>query len=77
MKGLITIVALVLPAVLGGCSGPWNDPYPIEDAGKKKALTDFLAWMLTTGQKDCEGLAYAPLPTAVVAKEKKQIALIR
>jgi phosphate transport system substrate-binding protein len=52
-------------------------PSVIKDAGKKKALTDFLAWMLTTGQKDCEGLAYAPLPAAVVAKEKKQIALIK
>lgn len=52
-------------------------PSEIKDATKKKALTDFLAWMLTTGQKDCEGLSYAPLPKAVVAKEQKQIALIK
>jgi phosphate transport system substrate-binding protein len=52
-------------------------PTEIKDATKKKAITDFLAWMLTTGQKDCVGLSYAPLPKAVVAKEQKQIALIK
>ncbi len=52
-------------------------PSEIMDATKKKAITDFLAWMLTTGQKDCEGLQYAPLPKAVVAKEQKQLALIK
>lgn len=52
-------------------------PSEIKDPAKKKALTDFLAWMLTTGQKDCEGLSYAPLPAAVVKKEQKQIALIK
>jgi phosphate transport system substrate-binding protein len=52
-------------------------PTEIKDATKKKAITEFLAWMLTTGQKDCEGLSYAPLPKAVVDKEKKQIALIK
>jgi phosphate transport system substrate-binding protein len=52
-------------------------PSEIKDPAKKKAITDFLAWMLTTGQKDCEALSYAPLPKAVVAKEQKQIALIK
>lgn len=52
-------------------------PSEIKDPAKKKAITDFLAWMLTTGQKDCEGLSYAPLPKAVVAKEQKQIALVK
>ncbi len=52
-------------------------PSEIKDPAKKKAITEFLAWMLTTGQKDCEELSYAPLPKAVVAKEQKQIALIR
>ena len=52
-------------------------PSEIKDAQKKKAITGFLAWMLTTGQKDAEGLSYAPLPAAVVAKEKAQIAMIR
>ena len=52
-------------------------PSEIKDPVKKKSITDFLAWMLTTGQKDCEGLSYAPLPKAVVEKEKKQIAMIK
>lgn len=52
-------------------------PYEIKDPAKKKALTEFLSWMLTTGQKDCEGLQYAQLPKTVVAKEQKQIALIK
>jgi phosphate transport system substrate-binding protein len=52
-------------------------PSEIKDPAKKKAITEFLAWMLTTGQKDCQGLSYAPLPKAVVAKEQKQIALIK
>jgi hypothetical protein len=33
--------------------------------------------MLTTGQKDCAGLGYAPLPKEVVAKEMKQMAMIK
>jgi phosphate transport system substrate-binding protein len=52
-------------------------PAEIKDATKKKAVTGFLAWMLTTGQKDAAGLSYAPLPKDVVAKEQKQIALIK
>jgi len=52
-------------------------PSEIKDATKKKAITEFLAWMMTTGQKDCEALSYAPLPTSVVAKEQKQIALVK
>jgi len=52
-------------------------PSQIKDPAKKKAITEFLAWMLTTGQKDCQPLSYAPLPKDVVAKEQKQIALIK
>ena len=32
---------------------------------------------MADGQQYCEGLAYAKLPKAVVAKEKKQIAMIQ
>jgi phosphate transport system substrate-binding protein len=52
-------------------------PSKIDDAGKKKAITDFLHWMMTDGQKYCEGLAYAPLPKPVVAKEMKAISQIK
>jgi phosphate transport system substrate-binding protein len=70
-------------------NGPGDKTYPISsftwllipsqipDAGKKKAVVDFLTWMLADGQKDAAGLQYAPLPASVVAKEKKQIALIK
>lgn len=52
-------------------------PSKIEDAGKKKAITDFLTWMLKTGQKGASAKDYAPLPASVVASELKQIALIK
>jgi len=52
-------------------------PSEIKDAAKKTAITGFLQWMMTTGQKDAQSLSYAPLPKAVVAKEQKQIALIK
>jgi phosphate transport system substrate-binding protein len=52
-------------------------PSEIKDATKKAAITGFLQWMMTTGQKDCEGLSYAPLPKAVVAKEMKQIGMVK
>jgi len=52
-------------------------PAQIQDAGKREAIKAFLNWMMTDGQNDCEALAYSKLPPAVVAKEKKQIALIQ
>ncbi|HEX5228235.1 MAG TPA: phosphate ABC transporter substrate-binding protein PstS [Bryobacteraceae bacterium] len=52
-------------------------PDKIDNAAKKKAITDFLKWMLTTGQGDATALDYAPLPKPVVDKEMKQIALIK
>jgi phosphate transport system substrate-binding protein len=52
-------------------------PDKIDDATKKKSITDFLQWMMTAGQGDAQGLSYAPLPKPVVAKEQKQIALIK
>jgi phosphate transport system substrate-binding protein len=52
-------------------------PKEIQDATKREAIKGFLAWMLTSGQKDAPSLSYAPLPKSVVAKEQKQIALIK
>ena len=52
-------------------------PDKIDNAAKKKSITEFLQWMLTTGQGIAPRLSYAPLPKAVVAKEEKQIALIK
>jgi phosphate transport system substrate-binding protein len=52
-------------------------PSKIDDPAKKKAILAFLHWMLTDGQKFAGGLGYAPLPKEVVAREEKQIALIK
>jgi len=52
-------------------------PSKFADTEKKKALTEFLRWMLTDGQKYAADLGYAPLPKEVVAKEQKAIALIQ
>jgi len=48
-------------------------PSKIANPAKKKAIKDFLAWMLADGQKLTEALSYAPLPKTVVAKEVKAI----
>jgi phosphate transport system substrate-binding protein len=52
-------------------------PAKIDDAAKKKTLTDFLHWMLTDGQKMTQALNYAQLPQPVVAKEMKAISKIQ
>jgi phosphate transport system substrate-binding protein len=52
-------------------------PAHIEDAAKRDAIKDFLKWMLVDGQKYNEGLTYAQLPKAVIAKEMKAISLIQ
>jgi phosphate transport system substrate-binding protein len=52
-------------------------PSQIPDAAKKKAIVDFLTWMLGPGQKDAQPLSYSPLPKKIVDLEKKQIAEIK
>ena len=49
---------------------PENSP----EAAKQAALRDLLRWMLTSGQKQCEGLGYAPLPTEIVNRELNVLA---
>ena len=67
----------------GGASYPISSftwlliPAQIADAGKRDAIKGFLKWMLVDGQKFNEGLSYAQLPKAVVAKEQKAISLIQ
>jgi len=69
-------------------NAPGKNAYPIStftwllipnklDGAKKAAITGFLKWMLADGQKDAQGMSYAPLPKPVVAKEDKQIASIQ
>jgi phosphate transport system substrate-binding protein len=52
-------------------------PSEIKDAAKKKAIVDFLTWMIGPGQKDAQPLSYAPLPKKIADLEKKQIASIK
>jgi phosphate transport system substrate-binding protein len=52
-------------------------PTQVKDAAKKKAITDFLTWMLKDGQGEAGTLSYAPLPKEVVAKEVKAIANLK
>ena len=52
-------------------------PNKIQDPAKKKAVTEFLTWMLGPGQAQGAALSYAPLPKAVVAKEVKAISKIQ
>jgi phosphate transport system substrate-binding protein len=70
-------------------NAPGKDAYPIssftwllipaqsKDAAKGKILADFLAWMVTDGQKMTAALSYAPLPESVVQKEKDAIKQVR
>jgi phosphate ABC transporter phosphate-binding protein len=44
-------------------------PAQQSDSPKQAAIAAFLRWMLTTGQKQCESLGYAPLPRPIVARE--------
>ncbi len=52
-------------------------PSKIQDPAKKKAIVDFLKWMLSDGQNMVEALSYARLPKEVVTMEQKAIESIR
>jgi phosphate transport system substrate-binding protein len=43
-------------------------PEQIEDKDKTAVLLDLVRWMLTTGQKTCSALGYAPLPMDVAKR---------
>lgn len=70
-------------------NAPGKEAYPIssftwmlvpqrwQDKTKEQAFVAFLNWMLTDGQKDAEGLKYAPLPQSVVVKVKAAAASIQ
>ncbi len=70
-------------------AAPGEDAYPIAsftwllapgtigDPAKKRAVRDFLRWMLTDGQRMAEPLGYAPLPNAVIARELEAISGIQ
>ena len=42
-------------------------------SAKKPALLELLRWMLTSGQKECSALGYAPLPREIIARELQSL----
>ena len=48
----------------------------IADSQKRKAMTDFLHWMLTQGQDFAEPLSYSRLPREIIEKETQAISRI-
>jgi phosphate transport system substrate-binding protein len=44
-------------------------PAESKDAKKQGALWELVHWMLTSGQKECQSLGYAPLPGDLAARE--------
>jgi phosphate ABC transporter phosphate-binding protein len=44
-------------------------PQEGSNSAQRTAIASFLRWMLTTGQKECSSLGYAPLPREVVTQE--------
>jgi phosphate transport system substrate-binding protein len=47
----------------------WLLPGDLGGTEKKPVLLDLLQWMLTSGQKQCSGLGYAPLPREIANRE--------
>ena len=70
-------------------NSPRKDAYPIstftwvvvpshgEDAQKRSAIAELLNWMLTTGQKECAALGYAPLPKDVATKALSSLSALK
>ncbi|MBI1822334.1 MAG: phosphate ABC transporter substrate-binding protein PstS [Nitrospirae bacterium] len=52
-------------------------PEEIKDLKKRKAIVEFLKWMIHDGQAYTKDLAYAPLPKEVVQKEERAISKIK
>ena len=62
-------------------NAPGRNAYPISaftwilmprqssDAARRQAILQFLQWMLTSGQKECEALGFVPLPRRVAARQ--------
>ncbi len=55
----------------------WLVPARIADPAKRQAITGFLAWMLTSGQRQAGALGYVALPESVVARARQAIAKIQ
>jgi phosphate ABC transporter phosphate-binding protein len=56
---------------------PKKDSQPGADPQKRAAEARFLHWMLTTGQRQCSALGYAPLPADIVREELTAVDALR
>jgi phosphate transport system substrate-binding protein len=43
-------------------------PEEIADKTRRDALTELLRWVLTSGQRECSALGYAPLPAEIAKR---------
>ncbi len=48
-------------------------PQQLDGAAKKTAMAELLRWVLSSGQKQCSALGYAPLPADIAAKESRLV----
>jgi phosphate ABC transporter phosphate-binding protein len=81
LDSIIAAVPDTGDSTLSILNAPGRNTYPISaftwilvpaqssDAPKREAIIQFLHWMLTSGQKECEALGYGPLPRRIVTRE--------
>ncbi len=55
----------------------WVLPGDLGGADKKPAFLNLLQWMLTSGQKDCSALGYAPLPREIANRELQFLSTVK
>jgi phosphate ABC transporter phosphate-binding protein len=48
-------------------------PRQVSDSRKKAALFELLQWVLTSGQKECSALGYAPLPRELANRQLQEL----
>jgi len=51
----------------------WLFPSDMAGNAKKPAFLELLQWMLSSGQKECSALGYAPLPHEIVVRELQSL----
>ena len=44
-------------------------PAEVQDSAKRGALAELMRWILTSGQNECAGLGYAPLPREIAQRQ--------
>jgi phosphate ABC transporter phosphate-binding protein len=54
----------------------WLLPRELGGAAKKPALLELLQWVLTSGQKQCSALGYAPLPREITSRELRLLSTL-